>query len=110
VPAVEAVVVFVPIAVVIVRRWLILGHPGAAALAIATAVAPLARTGVVILLLVVVQIDTEAKAEHILCLGLFASCLDQARTNSKVHGWTSLKEARSAALWPGNSSASSGAW
>jgi hypothetical protein len=49
--AVENVVVFVP--VVVVRRRLILGRPGVATLAIAAA-APLARTGVVLLIVIIV--------------------------------------------------------
>jgi hypothetical protein len=48
--AVEDVVVFVPVVVVVVRwRRLILGRPGAAALAIAATATPLARTGVIYL-------------------------------------------------------------
>jgi hypothetical protein len=105
---IEDVVVGAPI-VVIVRRRLVLGHPGAAVMA-AIAAAPLAWASVVLILVVFLQVDAEADAACALCPGPFCVLPGPARANSKVLGWTSLKGACFASLWPGNSSGSPGAW
>jgi hypothetical protein len=65
---VEDVVVFGPIVVVVVRGRHVLGRPGAAALA-SVAAAPLAWSGALLLLLVLLQVGAEAQAACTFCLG-----------------------------------------